>query len=188
MLNSATDAFKDVGEMATAYPAIVVPPRPAGILVAAIQSKHHFKGSIRTVRDVSSFRDCKTHAVCLGHTTPGLVELTPCSLTAATLDELIRLHPSPDELRGKKGAGKGRQIVVALWSDDQLDPDGYKRAKADHEERAKALTGSKETPTSHVERQAMLSQWRAERLPDPRTPFPACEVIGLLSDTSWHKE
>ena len=188
MLTSANDAFKDVGELATAYPAIVIPPRPAAIMTATVGSSHVFRGVRRQVRDVSSFKHCKMHAVCLGHTVPGRPDLEPCDKTAATLDELIALHPTRDELRGRKGRGEGRQVVIALWSDDQVDPEGYKRAKGDHEERLAALKGSKEMPTSHVERQAMLSQWRSEGLVDPRLPFPAPQPIGLLSDEDRSQE
>jgi hypothetical protein len=183
MINATTDAFQDVGELATAYPAIVVPPRPGGIGVAAVGSSHVFRDVRRTVRERASHKDAKCIAVCLGHTRPGQVELTPCPLTAATLEELADKHDSPERLRGDKRKGNGVQVVLALFSEDRLDDEGYRRAKSDHDERAKAL---KET-TSHVERQAMLSQWRTERLPDPRMPFPPPQIVGLLSDTPWQK-
>ena len=175
MLNAE---FADTGELATAFPAHVPPVRAGGVGVAAIGTSFVFRGVRRSVRDHGAFRKAKFVAVCLGHARPGSSELEPCTLTAATVEELAALHPSEATLRGKPGQG-GEQVVLALFSDDKLDDEKFTLAKKDHEERRKALEETK----SHVERQAMLSQWRTEGLPDPRRAFPEPQIVGLLSDS-----
>jgi hypothetical protein len=179
-LDATRDAFRENEDTSTLYPVHSMPPKVGAIFIAAINSTHvvatpEGRGGHFTVRELAKFPDAEVRAICLGaqKTVNGAPITIPCSLEAATLEDLVRLHGTPQELKKARTSH-----VVAYWSSDPLNPEEWERLKADHDERAEAYASTK----SYVEKQALLSQWRAERMTDVRYPFPIANVIGLLTN------